>query len=93
MIRNELYDLLQTALKTSEQRRSSIKQFQTAVFDGDQKSLGLNEMEWDVLTQLAQDLDYWEPDPVMRREDATLYGDERLLDKLREALAKLHVRV
>lgn len=93
MNRDELYDLLQNALKTSEQRRSSIKQIQSAIFDGDQKSLGLNEMEWDVFTQLAQDLDYYEPDPVMRREDAAFYGDERLHDELREALGKLHERM
>ncbi len=93
MNRQELYNLLQTALKAPGQRLDNIKRFQNAIFDGSQMALGLTDIEWDVFTQLAQDLDYYEPDSVMRREDPTFYGDERVADEIREALRKLHVQV
>ena len=89
----ELHNLLRAALNEPGRRLDKIKQFQKAVFDGSQAALSLTETEWDVLTQLAQDLDYYEPDPEMRREDATFFGDERVTDEIREALGKLHVQV
>jgi len=38
------------------------------------------------------DLDYYEPDTAMRREDPTFYGDERLEREIQEALNKLHLQ-
>jgi hypothetical protein len=93
MNRQELYNLLQTALKAPSQRLDCIKRFQNAIFEGSQTALGLTDIEWDVFTQLAQDLDYYEPDAMMRREDPTFYGDERVADEIREALGKLDVQV
>jgi len=92
MNREDLYQLLQTALREPHRRWESIKRFQDAIFEGSQGRLGLSEGEWDVFTQLAQDLDYYEPDPEMRREDPTFYGDERVIEEIREALAKLHLQ-
>jgi hypothetical protein len=89
MNRNELLGLLQTALKEPERRSEIIKRFQVAVFDGNQAALGLNEADWDVFTQLAQDLDYYESDPEMRQEDPSYFGEQRAETEISEALQKL----
>lgn len=91
MNRKVLYDLLHATLKASVQRKNNVKHFQAIVFDGAMQSLGLSEIEWDVLTQLAQDLDFYEPDPVMRKEDASFCGEEKLCNEILEALRKLQV--
>jgi hypothetical protein len=87
--KEQLLLLLLLALDDAASRSESIKRFQSAVFDGDQRSLGLNDIEWDVFTELAQDLDYYEPDEGLRREDPSFYGDERVEAEIKEALGKL----
>ena len=93
MNQQDLYNLLQSAMKVPDQRLDFIKQFQNVLLDGSQTALGLTNIEWNVFMQLAQDLDYYEPDSVMRREDPSFYGDERVAYEIREALEKLHVQV
>jgi hypothetical protein len=93
MHRKELYDLLESALRTPGQRQMSVKRFQSAIFDANREELGLTEIEWDIFTQLAQDLDFYESDPVMRREDPVFYGDERLSEEIVQALGKLQFQV
>jgi len=38
-------------------------------------------------------LDYYEPDPDLRREDPSFYGDERVEAEVKEALEKLDATV
>ena len=45
--------------------------------------------QWETLSDLAVDLDYYEPDPIDRREDASYYGDQRVEVEITEALEKL----
>lgn len=89
MTRAELYRLLTTAIEQPFTRVASVQRFQQAIFDGDAATLGLTEHEWDVFTQLAQDLDYYESNREQRRDSTLFYGSERLLDEIRNALAKV----
>jgi len=87
--RQQLYVTLQDALDHPSKRSDCIEQFQTAVFEETPSKLGLTDVEWDVVRQLAQDLDYYEPDPEARRGTPTLFGDERAVEEIRAALGRL----
>ena len=48
----------------------------------------MTDEEWEILSNLALDLDYYVADPLRRRLDPTFYGDERLEEEIRSALAR-----
>jgi hypothetical protein len=45
--------------------------------------------QWEVLEELAYDLDYYQPDPRIRSENKSFYGDERALAEIKSTLLKL----
>ena len=53
---------------------------------------GEDDVRWEILRDLAYDLDYYQPDERVRAGDTSLYGDERALSEIKEALAKLEAR-
>ena len=89
---SDLLALLEEILSSPVTRQECIKKFQDYVFHHGEPIQGANSSQWDVLNELAMDLDYYEPDTAMRREDPTFYGDERLEREIQEALNKLHVQ-
>ena len=48
-----------------------------------------DDPQWEILRDLAYDLDFFQPDERVRSEDKSLYREERALTEIREALAKL----
>jgi hypothetical protein len=90
MDKNQLLLLLERALKDPSRRSDSVRQFQEAIFNGDQSGLHITQTEWVVFCDLAYDLDYYEPDPKTRREDPSFCGDDRVVSEIAEALGKLH---
>ena len=64
-------------------RTSLIHQFQEAVW---------NELEFDdkeledVLTTLAYDMDFYEPNSDLRKESVNYFGDERLSDEVNRVI-------
>jgi len=46
----------------------------------------------DIFDEIAYDLDYYEPDERLRREDLSFYGDDRLEIEIKSALEKLRGR-
>lgn len=62
-------------------RKRLISEFQKLVW-GDPNS---NE----ILSELAYDLDFYEPDEALRREDSSYYGDERLEEEIKSTLQRL----
>ncbi len=67
----------------------NINVFQETVWNSpDDESEEDNEV-WKVLCDLAYDLDFFEPDPEVRREDFSLYGEERAFSEIRNALEKI----
>ena len=92
MTKRQLYELLEGAATEPSTRLERIQQFQSAVFESDAAAFGLSDHEWDVLTQLAQDLDYYEPNHQHRNESTLFYGDERVVREIQDALAKVRSR-
>jgi hypothetical protein len=43
----------------------------------------------EILSELAIDLDYYEPNTEWRKEDPSYYGDEKLEEEIRSALNKI----
>ena len=83
----ELIVLLTSALNQPEHRMKFIKEFQEKVWDASEDMT--MSPQWDTLTELAYDLDFYEPDPVLRAEDHSYYGEERLIKEIQTALEKL----
>ena len=82
-----LIDLLSSALNQPEQRMKFIKEFQEKVWDASDDMMA--SLQWDIFGDLAYDLDFYEPDPALRAEDNSFYGDERLKEEIQTALDKL----
>jgi hypothetical protein len=79
--------MLIDVLEDASDRLALIKRFQeivwnTAAFKNEEACGG-------ILRDLANDLDYYEPDPLMREKDPSFYGDDRLEQEVRTALERL----
>lgn len=84
MIINQLIELLSEAHKaTGQDKVDGIKKFQEIVWDDETIQ---DETLNDILTTLAYDFDFYEPDNEKRKEDASYYGDERLNDEIKTGL-------
>jgi hypothetical protein len=79
--------LLARILREPLTRKATVKQFQSLVWQGQERSI--DKDTYNVLADLAYDLDFYEPDPVLRKEDATYYGQERLEREVKAALRRL----
>jgi len=79
-----MISVLQQILDDKVQRVQLIKQFQKEIW-----SRGGKGPYFEILAELALDLDYYEPDERMRREDPSFYGDDRLEEEIRQALRQL----
>ena len=84
---DRLIELLVQALNDEGNRSDVIREFQRLVWESDEV-LG-NEASEEIFTDLAYDLDFYEPDARIRREDWSYYGDDRLEEELRSGLARL----
>jgi hypothetical protein len=83
----KLIETLSQALREHDRRKQLIKEFQQRVWDASPNPS--ERWEWAILGDLAYDLDFYEPDPDARAEDASFYGDERVEKEIRLALEKL----
>ena len=79
--------LLRRALDQPLIRGQVVAEFQALVWSGLDPTIPENIR--DVLGDLALDLDYFEVDPVVRKEDPTYFGHERLEAEIRGALRRL----
>ena len=79
--------LLEKALSDRSRRVEHVERFQAIVWDAEKLDHrpGVEE----TLRELAYDLDYYQPNERARAEDSSLYGDDRLEDKIRSALSRL----
>jgi hypothetical protein len=69
-------------------RMELIKSFQNEVWEDESiKDEALNE----ILSELAYDLDFYEPKEEWRKEDPSYYGDDRLEKEIKMAIQKLLV--
>ena len=89
MRRSELTTLLLDIASRPDERERKIRQFQEYVFHTAVAPSGFDEQDWEVMAELAYDLDFYEGSPEWRHGDASFYGEERLIREIRESIAKL----
>lgn len=82
-----LLELLRSAVNEPENRRRHIAEFQDKVWNAQEGFFTTPEGE--LFSELAYDLDFYEPDPVRRRESASYFGDDRLTIRIQKALEEL----
>lgn len=87
MLINKVKNLLAEAQTSSlERRMSCIKELQNMIWDdGTIQDESVN----DILTDIAYELDFYEPNEEWRRESPSYYGEERLKQEIQTALQKL----
>lgn len=87
MILKQFIQILDSAQNISgSERTNKLKEFQEVVWDDETIQ---DEVLNDVLSTLAYDFDFYEPDKKMRDEDPSYYGDERLSEEIKTGLEKL----
>lgn len=80
-------DMLEAILyKPSINIEEKVKDFQDIVWDDETIE---NELLDDILGTLAYDLDFYEPSEKYRRQSASYYDDEHLLEVISGGLEKL----
>ncbi|MGV8094871.1 MAG: colicin immunity domain-containing protein [Mangrovibacterium sp.] len=83
----ELIQALKQILETPISKRAEfVKAFQNEIWN--------DESIWDeklneVLSELAYDLDFYEPNEKLRKESPNYYGDERLEKEMHNVLNKI----
>lgn len=76
--------ILELILKDKNNRSSLIKQFQELVWNDENAN--------EILSELAYDLDFYEPNEQWRKEDPSYYGDNRLEVEIKSAIQKLQAQ-
>lgn len=79
--------ILENILSDKEKREALINEFQEKVWNGGGYST--DEKINEILSELAYDLDFYEPNEEWRKEDPSYYGEERLEEEIRSTLQKL----
>lgn len=80
----ELIQSLQSILEAKQLRRVKlIKEFQEKIWNDESiKDERLNG----ILSELAYDFDFYEPNEQLRKEDPSYYGDDRLKEQINSVL-------
>jgi hypothetical protein len=73
--------ILEQILNDRQNRQSLIKQFQEQIWN--------NERSSEILSELAYDMDFYEPNGALRIGEPNYYDDERLEEEIRNAIEKL----
>ena len=71
--------------KDSEKKGKKVFEFTYLVLNGDTEKDEIDEL----LSELALDIDYYEPDPEVRRSEPCYIGDEKLEEEIKSALEKI----
>lgn len=74
-------EILEQILKDKQNRSGLIKKFQELIWNDENAN--------EILSELAYDLDFYEPNEEWRKQDPSYYGDERLEEEIRTAIKKL----
>ena len=86
----ELIQLLQTVLVAEHKiKQELIKEFQDEVWNDESIQ---NETLNEILSELAYDLDFYEPNEEWRKESLSYYGDDRLEKVVKTAIQKLQAQ-
>lgn len=77
-------EILKKILLNKTNRLALIREFQELVWNNDHSS--------NILSELAYDLDFYEPNDDERKKEITYFGDEKLEKLINETLDKLSMR-
>jgi len=80
--------ILEEILTNKNQRKELIDDFQKKIWE-QQNYYTSNEVINSILSELAYDLDFYEPNEEWRKEDPSYYGEERLEQEIKDALRKI----
>jgi hypothetical protein len=82
--------ILQDILSSeSSERAALVSKFQYLVWRGRDEREGANVEIDEILSDLAYDLDFYEPNATLRKESLSYYNDERLEREISSALQRL----
>lgn len=83
----ELKEILSKIQQSNGKERTKyIDRFQEFVWNS---KFIKNEEVHEILSTLAYDLDFYEPDDELRKESTSYYGDERLINEIKSTKEKL----
>ena len=74
-------DILRKILEDKNNRKQLIYEFQNLILDDDDSN--------EILSELAYDLDFYEPNDEWRKEDPSYYGDSELEELIIAAIHKM----
>ena len=84
--------ILQDILSSeSSERAALVSKFQYLVWRGRDEREGANVEIDEILSDLAYDLDFYEPNEEWRKEDTSYYGDDRLEEEVKIVIQKLKI--
>lgn len=83
----DIYTLIKLILAEPTKREEHIRRLQDSVF-GESRT-DPEDPVWKIFGDLAYDLDFFEPDPALRREDPVFFDHDELEERVRDALIKL----
>jgi len=82
----EVLEILQQILDQKD-TKELIKSFQTKIWSDE---LVDDDYLSEILTELAYDLDFYEPDIVLRKEDGSFYDNKRLKEIINNGIGKIN---
>jgi hypothetical protein len=88
---NAVIELLQAAAAEPTKLPNAIRALQAMVWHTEGWAVGLSEASSEALRAWAYDLDYYEPDPDWRTEDPAYFAEDRALEEIRNALARVRL--
>jgi hypothetical protein len=74
-------EILEKILNDKYNRKQLINEFQELVWSSENAN--------NILSELAYDLDFYEPDVKVRGQESSYYGDDRLEEEIKSVLQKL----
>jgi hypothetical protein len=80
-------ELIDSMLESPKELDWLIRQFQQIVWNVPHDK---EDKPWEVLRDLAYDLDFYEPDPIRRAKDYSFYDKDRALTEIKTAKDKLN---
>lgn len=83
---DELLTILNIILELKDNKIELIRKFQNQIWN-----INESNIECEILNELAYDLDYYEPDLNLRKEDPSYYGEDILLHKIKSTINRLNV--
>lgn len=79
-------EILKQILLSKSNREQLIKEFQNQLWN---KDIKVSKSIYNILSELAYDLDYYEPNDLLRIEDNSYFGNDKLEQEIQIALKKI----